>query len=190
MHTVANQFTIKGKIMLYAREIYKGMGYIRWENFNNLIEKAIQLINNGVEIGFINRVSKFVTIGSGAKRSVIDYELDLEAINLLERISSHKLNKSIRIRNETIILTMIKKYCDLKGIPFSFQFRINKFIYDCCINNNILLEFDEHHHDRDGRQKLVDINKNSIAQSNNYKLIRFNVSHDIIDIIVELDKQI
>ena len=173
--------------MVYARDIYKNMEYARWENFNNLVEKASQLINNGVGNGTIKRITKLVTIGSGAKRSIIDYELDMDAIKLLERISSHKLNKSIRLRNETIILTMVKKYCILKEIPFNFQFRINGFTYDCCVNNSILIEFDEQQHQRSG-QTAIDEKKNIVAQLNGYELIRFNISHDIIDIIIELDK--
>jgi len=174
--------------MVYARDIYKNMEYARWENFNNLVEKALQLINNGVECGNIKQTTKLVTLGSGSKRSIIDYELDIDAIKLLERISSHKLNKSIRLRNETVILTMVKKYCVLKGIPFNFQFRINEFTYDCCINNHILIEFDEQQHRR-SIQKLIDEKKNKTSQLNGYELIRFNISHDIIDIIIELDKR-
>ncbi len=173
--------------LLYARNIYKKMGYIRWENFNNLIIKAIQLINNGVENGVINKTYKVITIGSNARRNIIDYELDMDAIKLLERISSHKLNKPIALRNETVILTMIEKYCTLKNMPFIFQFKIDNFVYDCCINNNILIEFDEPHHKNTSRQKLIDSNKNLVAQYNCFQLIRFDISHDIIDIIIKLE---
>ena len=173
--------------MVYGRDLSKNMEYVRWENFNNLVEKAVQLINSGTEKGTITRITKLVSTGKNAKRNITDYEIDMDAVNLLERLSSYKLNKSIRLRNETVILTMVKKYCTLKKIPFVFQFRINEFRYDCCVNNNTLIEFDEqqHHH---SKQIAIDERKNIAAQLNGFKLIRFNISHDIIDIIIELDR--
>ena len=175
------------KYVVRARDICEGLGYKTWRNFNGLIEKAIQLINSGCEHGIILKTEKPVKIGFGAVRNVLDYELDADAVNILGRISSYKLNKDIRLRNETVILTMVKKYCDLKEIPFDFQVSIDGYKYDCCVNHNILIEFDEQHHCVN-RQQATDESKNAIATLNGYKIFRFDIYNDIIDIIDTLDR--
>lgn len=174
--------------MVRAREIYKSMGYVEWRNFNNLIEKAIQLINNGVERGVILKTERIAKIGYGAIRSIIDYELDADAVDILKRISSYKLNKAIRLRNEAVVLTMLEKYCKLKAIPFEFQFALDGYKYDCIVNSNILIEFDEQQHVTK-RQRDVDGKKNFSAKSGGYKMIRFDISNDIIDIICAIETQ-
>lgn len=173
--------------MVRAREVYEKIGYKEWRNFNNLIEKAIQLISNGSERGVIMKTEKIVKIGKGAIRSILDYELDAEAVNILMRISSCKLNKPIRLRNETVVLTMLKKYCALKGIPFDFQFELGGYRYDCRVNKNVLIEFDEQQH-LVKRQKEIDDKKDLVARLNGYEIIRFDISSDIVDILHEIGR--
>ena len=173
--------------MVRARDICESMGYKTWRNFNNLIEKAIQLINSGTERGIILKTDTIVKTGYGANRKIVDYELDDDAVNVLKCISSYKLNKAIRLRNESVMLTLLKKYCYLKGISFDFQFNLDKYKYDCCINNNILIEFDEQQH-AVNRQKIIDEKKNEVAKLFGYHVMRFDISNDIVDIIDTLDR--
>ena len=175
--------------MVSARDICEDMGYRRWENFNALVRKAIQLINSGAERGTIVETKRVVKIGCGTNRFIVDFELDADAVDILNRISSNKQNKSIRTRNEAVILSMLEKYCKLKSIPFDFQFELNGYKYDCIVNKEILIEFDEQHHSRQ-RQKNIDEKKNLSAERGGYKMIRFDISNDIIDIICAVDKHI
>jgi hypothetical protein len=165
-----------------ARKIYKKIGYVKWENFDNLIGRAKNLIANAIKTGEIEDTHLIVDLGCGAKRKIKDYLLDDDALNLLSELScSHKLNKVFSIRNEIAIISLLKKYCAIKKIPFKFQYKLGSYIYDCRINN-FLLEFDEPHH-KGSRQKTIDWNKDIVAKKNNYKIIRIELKDDIMDII-------
>jgi hypothetical protein len=54
---------------------------------------------------------------------------------------------------------------------------------------NILIEFDEPHH-QGKRQRKVDLDKENIARKNNYKLFRFTLYNDIVDIIICIEANI
>jgi len=165
-----------------AREIYKKLNYSSWQKFERLIQRSLNLIKNNLKEGYIKKTKMEVVIGSGAKRRIIDYLLDEKAFNLIcEMAKSYKLNKSHLLRNETLILSHLEKYCDLEKIKFEFQYRLGQYFFDCKVGN-ILIEFDEPHHE----EKIVLINdkkKNKIARENHYKLLRFTLKNDIIDII-------
>lgn len=69
----------------YARELYPCLGYATWEGFLNVIEKAKTACRNAgstVEDHF-QEVSKKVSIGSGAERSVPDVKLTRYACYLV-----------------------------------------------------------------------------------------------------------
>lgn len=58
----------------YARELMGLLGYDRWENFSNVIEKAkIACKNSNIDVSdHFRDVTKMVRIGSGAERPVTD----------------------------------------------------------------------------------------------------------------------
>ncbi|MDD3156333.1 MAG: hypothetical protein PHP14_02885 [Candidatus Pacebacteria bacterium] len=61
----------------YARDLMNGLGYGRWENFYNVIQKAVvSCENSGAEIQnhFVD-VNKMVEIGSSISRPVEDIML-------------------------------------------------------------------------------------------------------------------
>lgn len=137
-----------------ARKIYKKLGYSGWQKFERLIQRSFNLIKNNLKEGYIKKTKLEVLIGSGAKRKIIDYLLDEKAFNLVCEIAkSYKLNKSHLLRNETLILSQLKKYCNLKKIKFEFQYQLEQYFFDCKVGN-ILIEFDEPHH----KEKTVLIN--------------------------------
>lgn len=169
-----------------ARDAYLQLGYARWENFNNLVKRAQNLINNGEYKGEITQTVKNVNTGKGAVRPLIDYLFDEYAFALIEKLAnSYKINSYYSIRNETTILSLLKKYCAYKGIDFEFQYRTGGYVFDCLIESSCLIEFDEPHHKR-SRQSRKDILKDEYALKNGYKLFRFNIEHDIIDILSAL----
>jgi len=172
--------------MYSGREIYKELGYIKWSNFYNLIKKAQQIINNCLDRGIIVPTFKNINIGSGATRKVIDFDLDDNAIKVLKDISCNKLKKSPKARSETMFLSLVEKYCKIKNIKFDFQFRLDGYVFDCCVNNNILIEFDEPHH-CEKRQTIKDRAKDTSSEKNNYKIIRVEICDDIIDIICKIE---
>ena len=69
----------------YARELQKILGYDRWENFVNVIEKAkSSCISTKVEVAdHFRDVTKMVVIGSGAERPVEDIMLTRYACYLI-----------------------------------------------------------------------------------------------------------
>lgn len=180
-------FTEDGIEFWYARELQNVLEYSKWDNFKNVIEKAKQLIDNGLSLGEIFTTDREVNIGSGATRRIIDYKLDRSAVVLINKLAYNKLNKEPFARNETMILSLIEKYCVAKGIKYEFQFYLDGYIFDSCIGNKILLEFDEQHHEN-SKQRFIDKKKTKIAWRYDYELLRFDVFHDIVDIILAIEK--
>lgn len=69
----------------YARDLQAQLGYDRWENFSKVIEKskvAANNVNASIENHFRD-VTKMVTIGSGAQRSLKDIMLTRYACYLI-----------------------------------------------------------------------------------------------------------
>ena len=146
------------------------------------------MIRCGTHRGEIVQTHKSVEIGSGAKRKIIDYLIDDDALELIKQLSYNKTIGEIAVRNEVVLLTLLDKYCKAKGMSFEGQYFLSGFRYDALINGNILLEFDEQHHGK-GKQKYIDAEKDKLAQENGFKIVRFGISDDIIDIILRVEKE-
>lgn len=173
--------------MITARKLQHQVKYARWERFNSLIKRAKNLIANGVAHGEIKEIMVPARLGSGAIRLILDYELDDAAASLARQLAlSYKLGSSFCIRNETVILELLRKYCTHKGYSFDFQFPLGGKIYDFRCGKK-LIEFDEPHHDS-RRHALNDLIKNEIAAQGGFSILRFTLSHDIIDILIALEK--
>lgn len=69
----------------FARDLMPCLGYLRWENFETAIKRAMAACE-GSEIPVSNHfrnVTKIVTLGSGAKRKIVDYMLTRYACYLI-----------------------------------------------------------------------------------------------------------
>src|SRR5262249_25549816 len=131
---------------------------------------------------------KPVSLGSGATRNVIDYWMDSDALEIISEVaSSYKLTKHYAVRNETVLLALLAKYCSLKGITFRFQFPVGNAVYDCLVGDCIVVEFDEPHH-RYGRACRTDKAKDAVARSHGLQVLRFDLSNDIVDMIVQVEQ--
>ena len=77
--------TENGDEYWFARELSEVLMYSKWENFSKVIKKAMLACkNSGFEIDdHFPEVRKKVTIGSGTKRSVTDYQLTRYACYLI-----------------------------------------------------------------------------------------------------------
>ena len=69
----------------YARDLMPLLGYERWENFNKVIQRAIDsCYTAGIPIvNHFREVTKMVRLGSGAQRNVKDYMLTRYACYLI-----------------------------------------------------------------------------------------------------------
>lgn len=171
----------------YGRELQVVLEYKEWRNFKNVIEKASQLISSGLSSGRVVETSKFIELPFGAIREIIDYKLDKDAVKLVNSLAYNKLKKAPTSRNETMILSMVEKYCIAKGIEFEFQYPLEEYRFDCLIGNKLLIEFDEQHH-INKNQRLIDKRKDKMAKKQGYDIIRFNILHDIVDIILVIEE--
>jgi very-short-patch-repair endonuclease len=172
---------------LFARDIQNLLGYTEWRNFEGVIKRAIGIIRHKHLHGTIEQTARRVKIGSGASREIVDYKLDKEATQLLQELcSSYKLNNYFFIRNESVVLQLVEKYCRLKQLIFNYQFRLDEYIFDCMLGNRILIEFDEPHHSNPG-QKKTDLKKEQLAKQNGFLIFRVNLNMDIIDIIIFIE---
>ena len=74
-----------GNEFWYARELMPLLEYSKWENFHKVIKKAKIACKQSdyVVLDHFSQVGKMVQIGSGAKRSQIDYKLSRYACYLI-----------------------------------------------------------------------------------------------------------
>lgn len=173
-----------------ARDLQKRLDYTEWRNFNNLIYRAINLIGNGVKKGRIIKTSVTVETGNSAKRKIVDYYLDKNAVSIIRELAqSYKLNNTYLDRNETTILGMLKKYYEAKRKRVVFQYKLENYFFDMKIGKKILLEFDEPHH-INMRQKKIDNLKDQLCRKHEFHIIRISLKNDVIDIILKIDSKI
>ena len=180
-----------GIIYWSARDLRLYLGYAEWRNFSNVIKRAISIIKHKHIDGRIVETSIVVGTGKGAKREIVDYLLDADGVSVLSELcTSFKLNNFYSIRNETVVLQLVEKYCQKKGVDFQYQYRLGGFIFDCKVGNNILIEFDESHHLASIRQRKIDSEKNIVAKAEGFSLKRVDLEMDIADIIVYLESRL
>lgn len=176
--------------LVSARAIYVDMGYVQWRRFDGLVGRARHLIANGEAMGVIKSTTTPVAIGKGAIRQVRDYLLDERAVELVTKLSSSvKLNGYYRIRNECVILGLLKKYCTARDIHFEFQQRYGTAVFDAVIGHRIAIEFDEPHHTQDVEQRIRDKTKDAIATDFGLTMLRFTIIHDIVDVILAVESE-
>ena len=74
-----------GQEVWYARELQLALEYKRWDKFLNVIDKAKEACSNSSNnpSDHFSQVGKMVSIGSGADRKLIDYELSRYACYLI-----------------------------------------------------------------------------------------------------------
>ena len=102
----------------YARDLQTKLGYKRWENFIEVIKKAIQSCENA-EIpkeNHFREVTKMISLAKGAKRQVEDYMLTRYACYLIaqngdskkEEIAFAQTYFAVQTRKQEIIEDRIK----------------------------------------------------------------------------------
>lgn len=174
-----------------ARDLKSYFGYVGWQNFVGVVRRAVGIIKHKNLSGEIIETRYIVQTGHGAKRSIVDYLIDKDAMTLLQELcSSYKLNNFYSVRNETVILQMVEKYCHKKKIDFEYQYHIGPYIFDCMVADNVLIEFDEPHHCNNLRQKSSDNEKTLFAMDNGFVVYRVTLEMDIIDVIVYLESMV
>lgn len=102
----------------YARDLQAKLGYKRWENFVEIVKKAIQSCKNAgvTEQNHFRKVTKMVQIGSKTKRKLEDYMLTRYACYLIaqngdpkkEEIAFAQTYFAVQTRKQEIIEDRIK----------------------------------------------------------------------------------
>lgn len=102
----------------YARDLQKVLGYNNWQNFIEVIKKAILACQNaGVEVeNHFTNVNKMVRIGSNAERKIDDYMLTRYACYLIAQNADSKKQEiafaqtyfAVQTRKQEIIEDRIK----------------------------------------------------------------------------------
>lgn len=79
----------------YARDLMPLLGYERWENFDKVIQRAVDsCYTAGIPIvNHFRGVTKMVRLGSGAQRNVKDYMLTRYACYLIAQNGDPQKNK-------------------------------------------------------------------------------------------------
>lgn len=172
--------------MIKARELYKDFGYKKWENFNNNIEKAIQLYGNSEGVTIEPTVTP-QSIGSGAVRLIKDYVINEQGVEVIKKLcGSMKPLASIPVRNEVAICSQLIKYFSHKNIKTKFQYRLTPFVFDLQVGS-VFFEFDEQYHS--GKvQSNIDKKKTEAATMNGFTVVRGFVTDDIVDIIIRIEE--
>ena len=116
--------------------------------------------------------SSFLDFYLNSRRNIPKDFIDkfMDSVNL-------KISKSSYYSNmESFFLDTLIGFLSnmLNGLSFTKQFALDDKIYDLSISNKILIEFDEPQHTYNKSVNENDLIKNSIANNNNYILIRVN----------------
>jgi len=123
-----------GSEFWYARELQEALEYAKWDNFRNVIEKAINLCrDNNVKIeDHFTDVGKMINIGKGAEREIEDFIISKYACYLILQKSDQKkkliqdgLNYFISSKINDLIYTIHPK---------------NILIYESDVSNKIRIE--------------------------------------------------
>lgn len=173
-----------------SRKLKDELNYTEWRNFKGVIKRVMNLITNQHTNGEIIKTTLEIQIGSGAIRNVVDYKLDKIAEELITELTrSYKLNNFFKIRNETVVIQLIEKYCALRELDFAFQYNLDKYNYDCMIDNHILVDFGEPHH-QTKCQKEIDNKKDIIARQKGFSILRVNLEMNIVDVICFIENEL
>jgi very-short-patch-repair endonuclease len=168
-----------------ARALMPLLGYVKWDKFRAVCYDAYSAlcIENPNQIDLLPS-SITVEIGFGALREIEDWRLSYLAVErVLSRAATYKPQarreldalRSSPTRIEIEIGAALFEFCEQARLPIVHQKRVDDYIFDYCIDNRLLIEIDELHHEIDVERKQQDRIKTYIAMEENYQLLRIRM---------------
>lgn len=171
-----------------ARDLLPILGYASWQRTHEIYQEIYtSLCVENPSQPHIQPSFRMVNIGSGAQRKVKDWRLSRIALDrMLCRVASHKPEavRELRRQNEEQFRieidlgAVLLDFCEEIGLSFTSQKRVDKFYFDFCIEEKLLIEVDEIRHRIEPKVRKNDEIKSSIAAKHGYELLRIPIPVD------------
>jgi len=171
-----------------GRDLTSVLGYASWQKMSAIYREIYSsfCLENPLQIEILPTLAE-VQIGSGAIRQVENWKISALAMErILSRIAGYKPEavrvlrerSNARWRIETDLGAALFDFCEQAGLSIIHQKALGNYRFDYCIDDRLLIEIDEPHHQLNPRVQMADNLKTAFAASSGYTLLRITIPVD------------